>query len=120
MTMPYLKRILLLIAIYLSNNGFLQVNQPNVISNIAVVSGNFCVILDNSTPIHEYYVADASDLNWESIEQATKLCGFYSNNLVMYEADFANKKLYIHLYLERTNSPKDLLWWNAYLNSLCQ
>lgn len=118
--MTYLKRILLLIAISLSLFGFSQENQSNVIRNIATVSGNFCVNLDNSTPIQEYYVADARDLNWENAQQATKLCGFYSNNLVMYEADFANKKLYIHLYLERTNGPKDLLWWNAYLNSLCQ
>ncbi|MCC7454689.1 MAG: hypothetical protein IT222_11015 [Crocinitomix sp.] len=118
--MTDLKRILLLITIFLSAYGFSQDDQSEVNRNIATVSGNFCVILDNSKPVQAYYVADASDLNWQNTEQATKLCGFYSNNLVMYEADFANKKLYIHLYLERTNGSKDISWWNAYLNSLCQ
>ena len=117
--MTDLKRILLLITIFLSAYGFSQDDKSIVNRNIATVSGNFCVILDNSKPIQENYVADASDLNWENAEQATKLCGFNSNNLDMYEADFVNKKLYIHLYLERTDTKKDLSWWNDYLNSLC-
>jgi hypothetical protein len=118
--MKNLKKLLLFVAISSMSSGFSQVDGGTLKRNAATVSGNFCVILANSEPIQEYYVADAADLNWPSAEQATKLCGFYSNNLVMYEADFANKKLYIHLYLERTNGKKDLSWWNAYLNSLCQ
>jgi hypothetical protein len=116
--MNNLKKLLLLVAISVTSIAFSQDGGPSKRS-VATVTGNFCVVLDNAKPVQEYYVADATNLNWTSAEQATKLCGFHSNNLVSYVADFASKKLYIHVYLDRTNGAKDLEWWNAYLLSLC-
>jgi len=85
----------------------------------ATISGNYCLVLDNASALVEFYSADASGLNWTSAAEAKKLCGFHSNNLVTFDADYANKKILVHIHLDRTTEPKDLVWWNQYLQSIC-
>ncbi len=84
----------------------------------ATISANFGLVLDVSTELVEYYKADAAGLNWTSEIEAKKQCGFHSNNLVTFYPDYANKKILIQIHLDRTNEPKDIIWWNAYLQSL--
>ncbi len=86
----------------------------------AIIDANYCLALDDATPLQEYYIADASSLGWTSAAHAKKMCGFHSNNLVWYTPDFENGKMYVHIYVDRTFEPKDFAWWNDYLLSICK
>lgn len=86
----------------------------------ATVSESFCVTLDDEAEIQEYYAADASALNWTSEAEAKKMCGFHSNNLVSYTADYENGKVLVHIHVDRTFEKKSVAWWNDYLQSICK
>lgn len=86
----------------------------------ATIDGNFCLSLDADSEIQEHYTADATGLNWTSEAEAVKMCGFHTNNLVTYKADFENNRLLIHLHTNRTYESRDIAWWNQYLLSICK
>ncbi|MFT5822167.1 MAG: hypothetical protein ACI8ZM_003423 [Crocinitomix sp.] len=85
----------------------------------ATVSEAYCVSLNTETPISEYYSIDISHLDVATELEAVNNFGFISNNLLTYTVDFAAEKAYLHVHLDRTSSPKDILWWNDYIISLC-
>lgn len=115
--MNYLKKIVLLAVISIASIGFSQeAGKPGS----ATVTSNFCVVLDNANPIQEFYAVNATSLGWTSELAASKSCGFHSNNLVTYSADYANNKLLIQIHIDRTKEINDITWWNEYLNSICK
>lgn len=117
--MKHLNTILLVVAITFASFSFSQ-STDNGNAGSATISSGFCVTLDASSEIQEHYVADASALGWASEADAEKACGFHSNNLVSYEADFSNGQILIHIHTDRTRESKDVAWWNDYLQSICK
>jgi hypothetical protein len=115
--MNYLKKIVLFVAISFASIGFSQdLNKPGK----ATVTTNFCITLDEASPIQEHYTVNATSLGWTSELDANKACGFHSNNLVSYSADYKNNLLLIQIHTDRTQGKKDIVWWNEYLNSICK
>lgn len=106
-------------ALFVTSFSFSQ--DPFTATNFspATISGNYCVVLNNGSELVEFYMADASGLNWTSGAEAKKQCGYHSNNLVTFQADYANKKILVRIHMDRTKEPKDLDWWNKYLQSIC-
>ncbi|NOQ75350.1 MAG: hypothetical protein GQ574_25290 [Crocinitomix sp.] len=85
----------------------------------ATVTEEYCVSLNTEVPISEYYSIDISHLDITTELEAVNNFGFISNNLLTYSVDFAAEKAYLHVHLDRTSAPKDIIWWNEYVNSLC-
>ena len=117
--MSSLKKIFLLAAFSFTYLSFGQDADKMVNRGNAVISSNYCLVIDNTIPLQEYYVADASSLGWTSQAHAKKMCGHHSNNLVGYTPDYENNKMLIHIYVERTYEPRDFAWWKNYLMSIC-
>ena len=85
----------------------------------ATITEDYCVTLDPTEEISEFYEIDIHDFGFETEIEATKKFGFISNNLLTYSVDFENEKAYLQVHLDRTPEPRDIIWWNEYLNSLC-
>lgn len=115
--MNNLKRIFLLVALSFASFSFSQSSEDY---GKATISANYCLVLDNSSAVQEFYAADASNLGWTSALKAKDWCGFHSNNLVSYTADFEHNRLLIHIHTDRTYQKEDIEWWNNYLLSICQ
>lgn len=100
--------------------SFSQTSEKPIEYASATISASYCVVLDNTSEIKEFYAADASALGWTSEADAIKKCGFYTNNLVTYQADYANGKILVHIHTDRTYEPENIIWWNEYLQSICK
>lgn len=117
--MSNLKRIFLVAALAMTSFSFSQ-STDEVTYGPASIDANYCLHLDDASPIQEFYAADASALGWTSEQQAKKMCGRKSNNLISYMSDYANNRILIRVHTDRTNEEKDIAWWNEYLLSLCR
>lgn len=118
--MNNLKKIFFLIALSIGSFSFAQENSGAVEYGTATMDANYCVALDSATPVQNKYVADATNLGWTSAAHATKKCGYHSNNLISFVADYDNNQMIITIHTDRTKELKDIVWWNAYLESLCK
>jgi hypothetical protein len=114
--MNSLKKIFLLVMLSAASFSFSQSTD----AGSATIGENFCLVLDADSEIQEHYVANATGLNWTSAEAAVKMCGFHTNNLVTYTADYENNQLMIHIHTDRTYESRDIAWWNQYLLSICK
>jgi hypothetical protein len=85
----------------------------------ASITEELCVTLDAESPIQEFYAIDISHLDFESAKVANDRFGFISNNLLTYSVDFESETAYLQVHLDRTSEPKDIVWWNDYIESLC-
>ncbi len=85
----------------------------------ASITTEYCVSLDSSSPVGEYYEMDISHLHLSTEKDANDRFGFISNNLLTYVVDFEENKVYLQVHLNRTPEPKDIVWWNSYIDSLC-
>jgi len=118
--MNTLKRLFLLVAITVASSSFAQTSTEAIDYGSATVSSAYCIELDDSQPIQEYYVASASSLGWSSVENAAKMCGFHRNNLITLQEDYANGNIIIRIHTDRTYEPRDIIWWNNYLQGICE
>lgn len=116
--MNNLKKIFMMMALSLASISFSQEPIKADSFGAATISTNYVLVLDVTADLMEFYSADATALNWPSADEALKLCGYYSNNLVSFYPDYANKKLLVHIHLDLTKEPKDIIWWNQYLHSI--
>lgn len=87
---------------------------------IAKIDANYCVKLDVTKPLESFYKIDISHLNFATETDAQKVFGSISNNYLSYKVDFANQSAYLKIHSERTKEPKDIIWWNDYIQSLCK
>ena len=85
----------------------------------ATISDSYCVTIDATQPLQDYYEINIAHLGFADAEAAETKFGFIQNNLVTYYVDFANSKVIMELHLDRTYDPKDAAWWSEYLTSLC-
>lgn len=86
----------------------------------AEIDANYCVKIDTEKPLEIFYRLDISHLAFSNETEAQKVFGAISNNLLSYKVDFLNQFAYLKIHSERTKEPKDVVWWNAYIQSLCK
>ncbi|MCG8574990.1 MAG: hypothetical protein MI810_08920 [Flavobacteriales bacterium] len=86
---------------------------------VANCTESFCVSLDATQPIQTYYKIDIAPFEFENYEAAQAKFGYITNNLLTYTVDFENQRVILQVHNERTPEPKDIVWWNNYLDSLC-
>jgi hypothetical protein len=101
--------------IFASSNSFAQ----DIEYGTATVTEEYCVSLDTESPIAEHYSIDISHLHLMTELEAVNKFGFISNNLLTYTVDFEAETAYLHVHLDRTSTPEDIIWWNDYVESLC-
>lgn len=93
--------------------------QDEITYGSGSITDSYCVTIDSESPVKEFYELDISHLHIvDSIEALNKF-GHIENNLVSYTVDLESQTAYLHLFLDRTVGPKDIVWWSAYLETLC-
>ena len=115
-----MKKILAIVALSLSPIlGFGQ-ELPNFSDyGTATIDENHCVHLDDTKPIERYYSIDFSHLNFENETEAFTAFGMIANNLLTYSVYFDEQKAVLLVHTDRTLKREDIVWWNNYLESLC-
>ena len=118
--MKNFKHFILTLTFGMGVTAFSQSAEEPTDYGSATVSTDYCMTLDADEAIQAYYRADATALNWASLQEAHKMCGYYSNNLVTLSPDFENGEMIIQIHIDRTRDPKDVSWWNQYLVDKCK
>ena len=85
----------------------------------ATITTEYCVTINTDNPIAEHYVMDISHLHLVTEIDANDKFGYICNNLLTYTVDVEANEAYLQIHLDRTPEPKDVIWWNDYINSLC-
>ena len=114
-----MKALLTLLAISLASLSFSQDWKEGIVFSTATITEDYCVQLDADNPVQEWYEMDITHLGFASQDEANKAFWSRANNLVSYNVDLSENKAYARVHLDRTPEPKDINWWNDYLNSLC-
>ena len=117
--MKKLKYVLLTFSFaLLSAKSIGQTDLPKA-TGTASISPAYCVTLDDSKPVQNFYEIDITSLHLGSEQLAKARFGHIENNLITYHVDFDNSKVILEVHLERVEGDKDITWWNEYLTSLC-
>lgn len=87
---------------------------------VGTINSTYCVAIDTSVPLVEFYQIDIAALNFATEIDAKKMFGHISNNRLTYRVDFQNHVAYLQIHSDRTEHPQDVVWWNNYIASLCQ
>lgn len=93
--------------------------QDEIDYGSASISPEYCVTIDADSPVKNFYVIDIDHLHISDEIQAIEKFGHIENNLISYSVDLVEQKAYLELHLDRTAELQDVLWWSAYLTSLC-
>lgn len=87
---------------------------------IGSITPGYCVSIDITKPVVEFYKIDISTLNFATEQEAQKVFGAISNNLLSYRVDFNNQAAYLQVHTDRTQTPQDVNWWNNYIAETCK
>lgn len=118
--MRYLTNLFLFVGIVCSPLvNYAQDAEGEITYGNATITDEYCVSLDAGAAISEYYIIDISHLHIPSAKEANDNFGYICNNLLTYTVDFDANTAYLQIHLDRTSEPKDIVWWNDYINSLC-
>ena len=118
--MKTIKGIFIAAILLFSTVSFAQETTEPISYGTATTDANCCLVLDASSDLKEFYTADMSVFDFEDAAAAEKMMGYKSNNLVSLKSDFANNKMIIRIHNDRLPEPKDIIWWNEYLESICR
>ncbi|MCH2233720.1 MAG: hypothetical protein MK078_05650 [Crocinitomicaceae bacterium] len=116
-----MKKLLLFVGIFLlTTAGIAQTDVPTFDEQgSAEIDLNKCVTLDNKTEVQNYYVINISHLGLTNENDTWDYFNYISDNLLTYHVFYSEMKVTLQLHLERTDEPKDINWWNAYLETKC-
>ena len=117
--MNHLKNLVFVCLFCGSFASFSQDWMSEVEWKTASVDLNYCVTLDGTSEVGEYYTMDITAFGFTDEVEAKKQFMTRANNLVSYYVNVAEQTAYAHIHLDRTPSPQDIVWWNNYLLSLC-
>ncbi len=102
-----------------SFGSYAQSDNPEA-TGVATITDSYCITLNDSESIQNFYSIDISALGLETEYDAKKKFGYISNNLLTYKVDFENTKVILEVHVDRTAKPENVAWWNDYLDSLCK
>jgi len=105
--------------VFLTTTSFGQTQQWPETYGQGTINADYCVTIDTSQPLQEFYKIDIAHLNFANETDARKVFGAISNNLLTYRVDFANHTAYLNVHADRTKNPENVTWWNNYIDSLC-
>lgn len=114
-----LKSTIVAAALFIGASIYGQFSVPTTYGS-ASITADYCVSIDTTQPLQEYYQMDISHLNFATETDAKKVFGFISNNRLTYMVDFNNHVAYLRVHADRTPQPEDVIWWNNYIDSLCK
>ena len=97
-----------------SSNAALMVPAEPVHANI---NEHFVVTLPADQPLAPVYVVDISSFNFKSQEQLSKFCESACERVIMFRANFEEKKMYISPQPTMTEGTWTILDWNSYLSN---
>ncbi|MCG8578102.1 MAG: hypothetical protein MI810_24695 [Flavobacteriales bacterium] len=117
--MKNLKKFALVCFFFGSLSSFSQDWKDGIEFSTATVSADYCVILDPTKPVAEWYEMDITDFGFTDETTARNQFLQRSNNLISYNVDLSEQKAYARVHLDRTPTPQDIVWWNNYLSTLC-
>ena len=104
--------------VLLTATSFGQTQWPETYGQ-GTITADYCVTIDTAQPLQEYYRIDIAHLNFANEKEAQKVFGAISNNRLTYKVDFANQAAYLKVHADRTQTAQDVIWWNNYIDSLC-
>ncbi len=116
--MKNLKKLTFLFVFLGSTVSFSQ-DWSSIDFETATVDANYCVQLDATKPVGEYYEMDISFLGFTDEIEASKQFNTRANNFISFHVEMSEQKAYAHIHVDRTPAPMDIVWWNDYLASLC-
>lgn len=102
-----------------SFSSFAQDWMADVEWKTATIDINYCLQLDPASEVGEYYEIDIEAFGFTDEVEAKKQFQTRANNYVSYHVDLSEQKAYAQIHIDRTTEPKDIVWWNNYLLSLC-
>ena len=105
--------------VLLTSSSFGQTDWPTSYGQ-GTINANYCVTIDTTQPLQEFYRLDIAHLNFATEIDAQKAFGYISNNRLTYRVDYANQVAYLKIHADRTQTPQDVIWWNNYIDSLCK
>lgn len=117
--MKKLKNVFLTAACVFMWAGVYAQSYVPAASTEASITTDYCVTVDNTQPLQQFYSIDIAHLGLESEYAAKKKFGHIQNNLISYHVDFENTKVILELHIDRAPEGTDVSWWNEYLSSLC-
>jgi hypothetical protein len=106
--------------LFLTTASFGQTEEWPETYGQGTINTSYCVTIDTTQPLQEFYKIDISHLNFATATDAQKVFGAISNNRLTYRVDFANHAAYLKVHADRTTTPQDVIWWNNYIDGLCQ
>lgn len=114
-----LKRLLVAVGLLLASTaGIAQTDWPESYGT-ATIDASYCVSIDTGSPLQDFYQISIAHLGFADAVEAQKVFGYISNNRLTYRVDFDNQVAYLRIHADRTPEPKDVIWWNDYIHSLC-
>lgn len=115
-----MKKLFLLLIICSTTAVFSQDWRDGLTFLPATVTSDYCVQLDAGQPVAEWYIMDITHMDFANQTEAQQAFWMRQNNLVSYTVILDEHKAYAHIHLDRTSTPQDIVWWNDFLNSLCE
>ena len=107
-------------AIFLgATTSFAQDWTEEIEFETATITTDYCIQLDATKPVAEFYQMDISAFGFADETEAKKQFYTRANNYISFQVDLASQTTYLRVHLDRTPEPKDIAWWNEYLVSLC-
>lgn len=118
--MKSLKKLALIVLLAGSTGAYSQLYpEGTTLGEATVTDDTYCVSLNADQPVQEYYELNIASQGFTTFEDAHRIYGAISNNLLTYKVDIDNQRVILQVHIDRTEEPQDIVWWNAYLESLC-
>jgi hypothetical protein len=117
--MKHLKNLVFVCFFCGSFSAFSQEWMAGIEWQTATVDANYCVQLDPTEAVGEWYEMDITAFGFTDEVEAKKQFMTRANNYISYYVNLSEQRAYAHVHLDRTPSPEDIVWWNNYLLSLC-
>jgi hypothetical protein len=95
---------------------------PNLFAQdtlVATITLDDCVTLDAGEAIAGFYRIDISAFGFASETEANNHFGYIANNYLTYHVNLNENEVILEVHKNRTPTPKDIVWWNDYLSTLC-
>ncbi|WP_027420465.1 hypothetical protein [Crocinitomix catalasitica] len=85
----------------------------------ATITLDDCVTLDTDHDLVNFYKIDIAAFAFESEKLANDHFGFIANNFLTYNVNLNEEIVILQVHSDRTPARYDVVWWNAYLATLC-